>query len=79
MAHQQATGVLSRRAGLGWRNVWVLLASREACRGPDCQHFIRSNCPWARGQPLVCWLNLGLFMAQRGLDIFLGETALLTA
>lgn len=47
--------------------------------GPDCQRFIRPGRPWAQGQPLVCWLNLGLFMAQRGLEIFLGEMALLTA
>lgn len=77
VAHPQAAGTLSRQ-GLGWRSVWVQ-ASREACRGPDCQRFIRPDCPWAQGQPLVCSLNLGLFMAQRGLEIFLGEMALLTA
>lgn len=46
--------------------------------GPDCRRFIRPDCPWAQGQPLVYQLNLGLSVAQRGLEIFSSETVLLT-
>lgn len=45
---------------------------------PNCRCFIRPDHPWARGQPLVYQLNLGLSVARRGLEIFSSETALLT-
>lgn len=51
-----------------WGSVW----------SPDCRCFIRPDCPWARGQPLVYQLNLGLAVAQRGLEIFSSEIVLLT-
>lgn len=79
MAHPQAAGV-PVQTGRGWAGETSgSRPPRKRAGAPDCQRFIRPNCPWARGQPLVCWLNLGLFIAQRGLEIFLGETALLTA
>lgn len=52
---------------------------RGSMPSPDCRCFIRPDCRWARGQALVYQLNLGLTVAQRGLEIFSSEIVLLTA
>lgn len=77
MAHPRV-GAGPWPGGQGWIGEAVGGRLWGSMPGPDCRRFIRPDCPRARGQPLVYQLNLGLAVAQRGLEIFSSETALLT-
>lgn len=77
MAHPRV-GAGPWPGGQGWMGEAVGSRFWGSVPGPDCRRFIRPDHPRAQGQPLVYQLNLGLAVAQRGLEIFSSETALLT-